>query len=125
MLSDVTWPPAPVAMTRARPADPVRSVTLMPSQAVRAIFCPTTVAAAPTPDSEAEPESDPEAAAVLASRALGPTTSAEPLPAAGDDVASDPAKAEPWRALSPKGIAAAITSTTTATTARNRRREGG
>jgi hypothetical protein len=47
------------------------------------------------------------------------------LPAAGDDVASDPAKAEPWRALSPKGIAAAITSTTTATTARNLRREGG
>jgi len=87
-FSEVTWPPASVAMTRARAADPVRSVTLIPSQAERAIFGSMTAIEPATPVPSAPVSVAGALAPVEASGCgarSGPTT---PLPVTAPRLAS-------------------------------------
>ena len=69
-------------MTRARAADPVRSLTLIPSQADRAIFDSMTAAAPARPVPCAAPDAPPESAAgALAPERVGwGTRSGHPTP---------------------------------------------
>src|SRR6478609_11304119 len=110
-------------MTRTRPADPVRSVTLMPSHAERAIFGSRTATEPATPDPREPVSAAGDLAPAVASGAgatSGPTTPlpvtalrlASPADAPDDEVPED---AAPWRALMPNGTERASTATTTAT----------
>src|SRR6478735_12853417 len=137
-FSDVTCPPASVATTRTRAAEPARSLTLIPSHAERAILDSMTATELPSPVPCGAPASAEGALAPALASDCGPTTvPATPLPVtaprspAPADDPEDPAdraselEDDPWRALRPNGTERASTATTTTRTAMSRRRAGG